>query len=143
MGGRTRREGRPRGLPRIPQILQLREAEQCGSLLGRPEGAGDSTEPSPVSGGRPLRLAPRSLSLPPPHLPPSSPPAEARAPATLPPKPLPPTSGEQETRGLAEGRQVGEARQGEGVTLDSSAPVHLTAASGTSGALRVGSPLRI
>lgn len=30
---------------------------------------------------------------------------------------------------------MGEARQGEGVTLDSSAPVHLTAASGTSGAV--------
>lgn len=72
----------------------------------------------------------------PPLLPPSRPPAEARAPATLPPPPecRPPTSGEQETRGLAEGSQVGEAGQGEGVTLDSSAQVHLTAAAGTSGA---------
>lgn len=64
-------------------------------------------------GARPLR---RALPRPFPHL------------------VFPPPSGEQETRGLAEDRQVGEAGQGEGVTLDSSAQVHLTAVAGTSGA---------
>lgn len=121
---------------RVPQILQLCQTEPYDCLPGRPEKAEDSTEPDPVSGRaassthsqQPLALPLFSLL--------AARPLRRALPRPSPPTPsvTPPTSGEQETRGLAEGRQVGEAGQGEGVTLDSSAQVHLTAAAGTSDA---------
>lgn len=68
-GGREEREARAacRG---FPQVLQLREAQQCSSRrLERPESAGDSTEPSPVSGRGLFDLLPAAARSP--HSPPS------------------------------------------------------------------------
>lgn len=80
-----------------------------------------------------LRGLPRSLS---PSLPRSHPPAGARAPAPPPlPSAPPPHFGEQETRGPAEGRQVGEALLGEGAAPGGPSGVHLTAAAGAGDAL--------
>lgn len=83
---------------------------------------------------RPLLLTPRSRSLSPLFSLLGARPLRRALSRPSAPQCRPPTSGEQETRGLAEGRQVGEAEQGEEVTLDSSAQVHLTAAAGTSDA---------
>lgn len=114
-GGLEERRGREVG-GGFPRFSSFAEAEPCSSRPGRPESAGDSTKPGPVSGrGLYDSLPAATAAYSSPLLSPSRPPAEARAPAT--PRPPPqcrPPSGEQETRGLAEGRQVGEAGEGEG-----------------------------
>lgn len=92
----------------VSQILLLSEPAPSGGSPGRLESAGDGTEPSSLSC---LGLR-RSLS---PSLPPSQPASRgARSRAPSPCGRPPPTSREQETRGPAEGDQVGEAVLGEG-----------------------------
>lgn len=111
-------------------------------LLGEPaptrgdperlESARDGPEHGSQSGLGLRRSLPAARS--PPLSLPASQPAGARAPAPPPPAvALPPTSREQETRGPAEGDQVGEAVLGEGGLQP--AAVYLTAAADASDAL--------
>lgn len=96
----------------VSQILLLREPAPSGGSPGRLESARDATEPGSLSGLGLRRSLPAARS--PPLSLPVSQPAGARAPAPPPPTVAPPTSREQETRGPAEGYQVGEAVLGEG-----------------------------
>lgn len=118
-----------------------KESEQCACWFpkscfsgspGRLKSAGDGTEPRSLSGLGLRRSLPAARS--PPLSLPASQPAGARAPAPPPPTVAPPpTSREQETRGPAEGDQVGEAVLGEGGSQP--AAVYLTAAADASDAL--------
>lgn len=109
----------------VSQILLLREPRATQKCRGR------HRAPLPVW-SRPPALAPRgSLS---PSLPPRQPASRgARSRAPSPYHRPPPTSREQETRGPAEGDQVGEAVLGEGGSQP--AAVYLTAAADASDAL--------
>lgn len=78
--------GDPAGCGGFSRFCSLAKHKPCDCRPGRPEKAGDSTEPGPVS-GRGLFYSLPAAARSPPLLPPSRPPAEARALATLPPTP--------------------------------------------------------
>lgn len=114
MEGGEKNENRERaGCVPVSQILQRSELAPRGGSPGRLQSARDSPEPGSLSGLGLLRSLPTARS--PPLSLPARQPARARAPAPPPPADAPtPTSREQETRGPAEGDQVGEAVLGEG-----------------------------
>ena len=119
----------------VSQILQLSDParRRAAAALGDSKAQGTARSPAPcLASASRARSLPLALPLSP--SPPASQPAGARPPAPPPPCCRPPTSREQETRGPAEGDQVGEACWGREDPC-SPAAVYLTAAADASDAL--------